>query len=145
MNELNSTLDVTRGDPKPRTYSRAFWDATRDKKFLLQYDPRNGRYQFFPRPASIVDGGPVEWREVSGRGVLFSYTIVHRAPPPFRGHEPFAIGLVTLEEGVNVMSDIIGCQRNDLKIGMPMRLAWAPLPSGAHQPLFEPDPAGAAS
>lgn len=142
MSDLNSTLDVPRGDIRPRSFSHAFWEATREKKFLLQFDPRSGKHQFFPRAASIFDGGTLEWREVSGRGMLFSYTFVHRAPPPFRGHEPFVIGVVTLEEGVNVMANIAHVQRDDLVIGMPMRLLWAPLPNGTHQFLFEPDRAG---
>src|SRR5262249_22824537 len=108
MTNLNDTLSVAREPPRPRSFSKAYWDAAREKRLLLQYDKRSGKYQFFPRPTSIYDGHRgLEWREVSGRGAIFSYTVAERAPPPFRGREPFAIGLVTLDEGVNLMANIV--------------------------------------
>jgi uncharacterized OB-fold protein len=139
MTELNDTLDVTREPPKPRSFSKAFWEATRDKRLLVQYDKRSGKYQFFPRATSIYDGRrDLEWREVSGRGEIFSYTIAYRARPPFQGHEPFAIGLVTLDEGVNVMANIVHCTAERLKIGLRVKPFWAPLANGAHLLMFEP-------
>src|SRR5262245_65978993 len=140
MTQFNDTLGVTREAPKPRTFSKAYWDATRDKKLLVQYDTRSGKYQFFPRVNSIYNGRrELEWREVSGKGQVFSYTIAHRARPPFQGHEPFAIGLVTLDEGVNVMGNIVHCTREQLKIGMRFQPFWAPLANGTHLLMFEPD------
>lgn len=140
MSPLKDTLGVTREPPTPRSFSRAYWEATREKRLILQYDRRSGRYQFFPRATSIYNGHrDLEWREVSGRGEVFSYTIAYRARPPFQGHEPFAIGLVTLDEGVNVMGNIVHCTRDQLKIGLRVKPFWMPLANGAHLLMFEPD------
>jgi uncharacterized OB-fold protein len=140
MTELNDTLNVTREPPKPRTFSKVYWDATREKRLLVQFDRRSGRYQFFPRATSIYNGHrDLEWREVSGKGQIFSYTIADRARPPFQGHEPFAIGLVTLDEGVNVMANIVHCTRDRLKIGLRVKPFWTPLANGAHLLMFEPE------
>ena len=140
MTALNDTLNVTREPPRPRSFSKAYWDATREKRFLLQYDKRRGKYQFFPRATSIYDGRrDLEWREVSGNGEVFSYTIAYRARPPFQGHEPFVIGLVTLDEGVNVMANIVHCPPDQLKIGLRVKPFWAPLANGTHLLMFEPD------
>src|SRR5436190_11874999 len=139
MTELNDTLSVSREPPKPRSFSKAYWDATREKRLIVQYDKRSGKYQFFPRPTSIYDGRrDLEWREVSGKGEIFSYTIAHRARPPFQGHEPFAIGLVTLDGGVNVMANIVHWTRGRLKMGLRVKPFWAPLANGAHLLMFEP-------
>jgi uncharacterized OB-fold protein len=139
MTQLNDTLSVNREPPKPRSFSKAYWDATREKRLIVQYDKRSGKYQFFPRPTSIYDGRrDLEWREVSGKGEIFSYTIAHRARPPFQGHEPFAIGLVTLDEGVNVMANIVRCTADRLKIGLRVKPFWAPLAIGTHLLMFEP-------
>jgi len=139
MTKLNDTRNVERTPPTPLNHTKPFWEATRDKRFLLQYDPRNGKYQFFPRPVSIYDGkGDLEWREVSGEGVIFSYTIQVRARPPFQGHEPFALGIITLKENVNIMANLVNCEREHLRIGLPVRLCWLPLSDGAHLPAFEP-------
>jgi uncharacterized protein len=140
MTELNDTLDVTREPPAPRSFSRAYWAATREKRLVLQYDKRSGKYQFFPRATSIYDGRrDLEWREVSGTGEIFSYTVAYRARPPFRGHEPFLIGLVTLDEGVNIMANIVHCRSEQARIGLRVKPFWLPLANGTHLLMFEPD------
>ncbi len=140
MIQFNDTLSVSREPPKPRMFSKAYWDATREKRLIVQYDKRSGRYQFFPRATSIYDGRrDLEWREVSGKGEIFSYTIAYRARPPFQGHEPFVIGLVTLDEGVNVMANIVRCAQDEVKIGLRVKPFWAPLANGTHLLMFEPD------
>ena len=140
MTQFNDTLSVSREPPKPRTFSKAYWDATREKRLIVQYDKRSARYQFLPRATSIYDGRrDLEWREVSGKGEIFSYTIAYRARPPFQGHEPFVIGLVTLDEGVNVMANIVRCAQDEVKISLRVKPFWAPLANGTHLLMFEPD------
>ena len=139
MTPLNDTRNVDREPPIALSYTRHFWEATREKKLLLQFDKRNSRYQFYVRPVSIYDGlGGLEWREAAGTGEIFTYTIAARARPPFQGHEPFAIAMVSLKEGVNIMANIINCASEDLKIGLPVRLCWLPLKDGTNLPAFEP-------
>ncbi len=139
--QVKDTLDVKREPPTPRSYSKPFWEATRQKKVMLQYDRKAGRYQFYPRATSIFTGrtGELEWREVSGKGQVFSFSVVRRARPPFEGHEPFVLVLVTLDEGVNVMADLVHCTVEEIKIGMRVRPFWAPLSDGRNLLMFEPD------
>lgn len=141
MTALNDLAEIERPLPPERSFSRPFWEATREKRLLLQYDRAAGAYQFYPRPTSIYSGrrADLEWREVSGKGQVFSFTTVRRARPPFRDHEPYLIAMVTLDEGVNVMSNLIGCGADEVRIGLRVRPCWAPLPDGRHLLLFEPD------
>jgi len=141
MTAINDTLHITREPPKWRTHSKPFWDATREKKLILQYDKEVGKYQFFPRPTSIFTGKRrnLEWREVSGKGEVYSYTIVHRARPPFQGHEPFFIAVVKLKEDVQVMGNMVNCTLEQMKIGLPVKPYWAPLSNGTNLLMFEPD------
>ena len=141
MADLSDLLDIERPLPPERSFSRPFWEATREKKLVIQYDKVAGAYQFYPRPTSIYTGrrANLEWREVSGRGKIFSYTIVRRARPPFRDKEPYVVAMVTLEEGVNVMSNIIHCSEDMLKTGLAVKPYWHPLPDGRHLLHFEPD------
>ncbi len=60
---------------------------------------------------------------LSQKGELYSYTIIHVAPPSWTGPVPYAIGSVDLAEGVRVDSQIVGCDFKDLKVGMKMELA----------------------
>lgn len=137
----NDTLSVQRVAPTPRSFSRPYWEATREKKLLIQFCKKTGQFQFFPRPTSIFTGrhSDLEWREVSGKGAVFSYTIARRGPEPFRGHEPYLMAVVTLDEGVNVMGDVVHCALEDIAIGMRVKPFWAPLPNGTNLLMFEPD------
>lgn len=140
MTIINDTRDVPREAPKFRSFSKPFWEATRDKKLLLQFDPAVGKFQFYPRATSIYTGRrALEWREASGRGAVHSFTVARRARPPFQGKEPFFIAVVTLDEGVNVMGDMVNCAWDEMKIGLRVKPYWHPLPDGFHMLMFTPD------
>jgi uncharacterized protein len=138
---LNDTLDVIRTEIVHRDYSMPYWEASREKKLVIQYCKVSGRYQHYPRPVSLVTGRrrDIEWREVSGRGSVFSYTIVRRARPPFRDHEPYVEVSIMLEEGINVISNLVHCMMDQLKIGMRVRPYWHPLYDGTHLLMFQPE------
>ena len=141
MTQFNDLAGVERPLPVERSFTRPFWEATREKRLVIQYDRAAQAYQFYPRPTSIYTGkaSNLEWREVSGRGQVFSYTIARRARPPFRDHEPFWLALVTLDEGVNAMANIAGCTQEQMRIGLRVRPHWQPLSDGRNLLLFEPD------
>ncbi len=139
---LNDTLSVKR-DIKHYDFGMPFWEATRQKKLVIQYCKATGKYQHLPRPVSIFTGRrrDIEWREVSGKGTVFSYTIAHRGPPAFQGKEPYAVASVTLDVGVNLIANLINCKAQDLKVGMKVKPYWHPLDTGEHLLMFQPDTA----
>ncbi|HKP80235.1 MAG TPA: Zn-ribbon domain-containing OB-fold protein [Phenylobacterium sp.] len=137
---MNDTLDVVRPTPRAYSFSKPFWEGAREKKLLLQYCLATGKFQFFPKPVSVFTGKrDLEWREVSGRGEVFTYTVARVARPPFAGHTPFLIATVTLDEGVNVVANVINCPLDRIAIGMRVRKAWIPLADGENLLVFEPD------
>src|SRR5207302_9052999 len=137
---LHDTLDVKR-DIKHYDFGMPFWEATRQRKLVIQYCRATKKYQHFPRPVSIFTGRrrDIEWREVSGKGEVFSYTITHRGTPAFRGAEPYAVVSVTLDVGVNFIANIVNCTPEQLKVGMKVKPYWHPLEDGTHLLLFQPD------
>ena len=59
------------------------------------------------------------WIDASGRGQIFSYTVVHRAPDPaFRNDLPYVVAVVALEEGPHLLANVIGCQPQQVSIGL---------------------------
>ena len=128
--------------PKPSIYvdTKPFWDGAKAGKLMVQYCKDTGRFQHYPRPVSIFTGSRnLEWREVSGKGTVFSYTIAHRGTPAFVGAEPYAIVSVTLDEGVNLIAGMVHCKAEDLKVGMKVKAYWHPLESGEHLLMWQPD------
>jgi len=108
---------------------------------VIQYCKATGKYQHFPRPVSIFTGRQrdLEWREVSGKGVVYSYTITERGTPAFRGAEPYAVVSVTLDVGVNFIANIVNCSADELKVGMKVKPYWHSLGDGTHLMMFQPD------
>ena len=138
---MDAILQLDRAAPASYTFSAPFWEATRDKKLLVQFCRQSGNPQFYPRPTSIFTGKrDLEWREVSGRGTIYTYTVAHVGTGAFRGCEPYIIANVELDEGVNIIGNLVGCDVDEVSIGMRVRPYWQPLSDGKHQLMFEPDP-----
>lgn len=137
---LDDTSGVRRAI-RPSSFTQPFWAATREKKLVLQYCRATGKYQHHPRPTSIFTGrkSDIEWREVSGRGEIFSWTLVRRGPPAFRGHEPYAVASVTLDVGVNVIANLVHCTPQEVFIGMKVVPFWLPIDDGMHLLMFQPE------
>jgi uncharacterized OB-fold protein len=124
--------------PEPSSFTGPFWAATRERRLLLQYCTVTRRYQHYPRPVSIYTGRKtLEWRPVAGSGHVYAFTITHRAPPAFRGREPYVVATIELDEGVRLMANIVGCEPGAVKVGARVRLAWAPAAGGFNVPVFE--------
>ncbi len=136
---LNDTLGVQR-QIRPYGFSKPFWEATREKKLLIQYCRASGKYQHYVRPTSIFTGRrrDLEWREVSGMGELFSYTVSRRGTGEFLGHEPYLVVSVTLDVGVNFIANMVNCPLEQLRIGMKVMPYWHPLEDGTHLLMFQP-------
>ena len=139
-NKLNDTASVKRSIRR-YGFSKPYWDATREKKLVIQFCRATGKYQHYPRPVSIYTGRrrDIEWREVSGKGELYSFCIAYRGLPAFRGHEPYAVVSVTLDAGVNMIANMMNCALDEIHIGMRVRPCWLPLQDGTHLVMFEPD------
>jgi uncharacterized OB-fold protein len=137
---LNDTRSVLRRPIAPSNFSKPFWDASGQKRLLLQYCERTGQYQFFPRPLSLFTArrGGLVWRESPGRGSVYTYTVTHLGAGPFRGHEPFIVALVELEEGVRILANIVNCTAEQIHIGLPVSPFWHELGDGKCLLMFEP-------
>ncbi|GAB5439051.1 Zn-ribbon domain-containing OB-fold protein [Falsiruegeria mediterranea] len=85
-------------------------------KFLIQRSTTTGAYNFYPRALSPTTGADdLEWVEASGKGTVYASTIIRR-PAKFGGDINNV--LVDLDEGPRLFTRIIGCENEDIKIGM---------------------------
>lgn len=135
------TKTIPRPMPRANAYmdTKPFWAAAKEGKLVLQYCRTSKRFQFFPRPVSLYTGRrDLEWREVSGRGTLYSWTVTYA---PWPGHEnrvPYVCALIDLEEGVRMLANLYNCAAEDLRAGLPVRLIWEKLSEDYNYPAFEP-------
>lgn len=119
--------------PKPNGVTQHFWSSSAAGKFVFQDCGKCGHRQFPPRLTCTnchnVDLG---WREAAGRGTVYSYTVVHRAPlEAFKADTPYVIGIVELEEGVRAMMNVRVADPASVTIGMPVEIFFEPTVDGA--------------
>jgi uncharacterized OB-fold protein len=140
MSTPRESTPWTRPEPPQSDTSAPFWDATRDGRLMLQWCSSCEVAIFFPRavcPRCL--GDTLQWRQASGQGRVYAVTVEHRAQDPrMTSRVPFAIALVDLDEGVRMMSNVVGCEPDDVVVGMPVALAWERLPDGRQLPQFTP-------
>lgn len=126
--------------PQPWLLTRPFWQAARAHRLVVQYDAEADAWQFYPRAISVhTSRRNLEWREVSGKGTLYSYTVTHVPPRGFAGREPYLVGVVELIEGVRMMAPLSNIEPGEAKIGMRLRVCWHDLDEEITYFAFEPD------
>ncbi|GAA3582483.1 OB-fold domain-containing protein [Nonomuraea rosea] len=126
--------------PRPTPETRPFWDGAAAGELRIQRCQTCERHYFYPRPSCPHCGGDqVEWVRASGRATLYSYVINHRPAPGFEEEGPYAIAVVELEEGVRMMTNIVGVANTpeNLPLDMELRVVFEQR-GDVHVPLFEP-------
>ena len=80
-----------------------------------------------------------EWAKASGRGIVHTFTIVHRPTlPAFEDRIPYNVIAVRLDEGVFMVSNLVDCPPDEIRIGMPVEVEFEPLTDEITLPKFRP-------
>ena len=127
--------------PPVTAETRLFWARCAEGVLAYQRCTSCGRAQFYPRAVCTrCQSDDLAWEEASGRGTIYSFTVVHRAPTPaFRPDVPYVIALVDLEEGVRIMANLLGAPPEAVAIGMAVRVVFEARGDGVLIPQVEPD------
>ncbi len=122
-------------DPVVSPETEAFWSAASEGRFLVRHCTACARSHWYPRTmcpfcASIA----TEWRDGSGTATVYSYSVMRRAS------EPFVMAYVTLSEGPTMMTNIVDCDADAIRIGDALELVFCKSESGFSVPCFRPAP-----
>jgi uncharacterized OB-fold protein len=130
------------GGPLPEitAESRPFWDGCRRHELLVQRCRVCGTFQHYPRGiCARCWGADLEWRPSAGRGAVYTFTVVHRSQAPgFKERLPYVLAYVELEEGVQVLTNLVGCAPGEVAIGMPVRVTFEDVTPEVSLPRFVP-------
>jgi uncharacterized protein len=139
-----------RGKPKgerPRPVinrdNAGFWDGVAEHRLLIQRCAGCGTLRFPWLPGCAACGSP-QWDtvEASGAGTVYSYVVMHH--PPFPAFDPpYAVGLIELEEGVRMVSNVVGVPYDKVRIGMPVQLEFLRVDKELELPVFRGSDGGA--
>ena len=121
--------------PKPTPETQAFWDAAAQGRFLIGCCTACGKAHWYPRKTCpFCWSEKTEWVEASGRGTIYSYSVMWRAP------EPYVVAYVTLAEGPTMLTNLVDCDFEALAIGQAVRLKFSPSEGGPPVPTFTAAP-----
>ena len=109
--------------PAPTPTSRPFWDALHDGRVRLQQCVDCSGWVFYPRTrCSHCLSDQLVWREVSGHGTLYTFTIARQpTAPQFADESPQLLAVVETDEGVRLTTTLVNVAEADIKIGMQLR------------------------
>ena len=97
----------------------AYWEAARAGRLLLKQCDDCGKTHYYPRPlCPFCMSSNTQWREASGEGTIYSWSVERRATPPY------AIAFVSLPEGPTLLTNIVDCDLDGLAIGQRVKLAF---------------------
>lgn len=101
-----------------------FYAAAAEGRLLIQRCRATGRHQWYPRAHSVHDiRADVEWVEASGRGEVYTFSVVGRSPFDDVA-APYVFAIVELEEGVRMAANLVGVEPDQVRIGMPVRVTF---------------------
>ncbi len=136
MNQIRHKSIVV---PPVSHLTKPFWSAANENKLVIQYDPDSQSYQWWPKALSVKTGKMnLEWRQVSGYGTLYSYTVTYVPAHGFEDKGVYLVGLVELDEGVRILSFLSGLTEDTAKIGMKLRVTWDRLSDEINMFSFKP-------
>lgn len=126
--------------PVVNPWAKPFWDAAREERFIIQKCSDCNEFVFYPRiacPHCFSDN--MDWVEASGKGTVYSYTIVeNNSPSAFINDIPYVVAVIKLEEGVQMLSNIVGCDPEEVKCDMPVQVTFEKLNDEFTLPKFKP-------
>lgn len=132
--------EAARARPIPTPETQHFWDGTKAGELRLQRCDACDHVYFPPRPfCPSCASRKVSVFPASGKATLYSYVINHRPPAP-GFTPPYAIAVVTLEEGPRMMANIVDCPQTPeaLVLDMPLKVKFEKLDDAITLPQFAP-------
>jgi len=132
------TADVTKPVPQVTPELAPFFAAAREGRLVVQRCTACGLRRFPPRElCSGCLGTSNEWTDVSGRGEIFTFNVMHQVyHPAFAADVPYAVVVVKLAEGPKITSSVVDCPPGELRIGMPVEVVFERVSSEVALPKF---------
>ncbi|HXG42285.1 MAG TPA: Zn-ribbon domain-containing OB-fold protein [Dehalococcoidia bacterium] len=126
--------------PQPTDTTRPFWQGARQGELRLQRCRSCHQYVYYPRslcPHCLSTD--LDWVPASGRGHVYTYTVIRRAAhPAFREDVPYVLAVVELEEGPRLTTNMVGVEPEQVHIGMPVEAVFEPVSEDIALVKFRP-------
>jgi uncharacterized OB-fold protein len=127
--------------PELRDAGRMYWTSAANGVLVVPECEACGCVFWHPRPQCPHCGSDrVGWKECAGSGTIHTFTVVRQASDAwFRERVPYVVAMVDLDEGVRIMTNIVGAGAADAKIGTRVSVRFD-VHGDVGIPVFEVDP-----
>lgn len=127
--------------PEITGHAAPFWAAAREGRVVVQRCTACGQHQHYPRPwCTNCLSEAVEFVESSGHGTIYTFTVIRRAPlPAFAARVPYVLAFVDLDEGVRLVTNIVGCDPDAVRIGQRVHARFEAIDDDHTVVLFAPE------
>ncbi len=120
--------------------TKPFWDYAKQHELRMQKCTKCG--DFYYPPSSMCPhchNWGAEWVKLSGKGEVYSFIVVRRATnPAFAKEIPYVVAIIKTSEGTRLISNVVGCKPEDVKIGMPVEVVFEDINEDFSLPKFKP-------
>ena len=119
---MTSTYDKPLPVPTNPELSKPFWDAAKRHELVVPRCKRCSNLHFYPRElCPICLSSDLEWVPISGRGRVYSFTVVYQpANRAFAQETPYVFAMIQLDEGPRLISNVVEVPVEDVKVDMPV-------------------------
>lgn len=126
--------------PIPSQLSEPFWAACKNHELKIQRCQSCETFRFPPAilcPECL--SREVKWQKVSGRGKVFSFVVYRRLyHPAFEADLPYTVAVIKLEEGVRLLSNMVGIPPEQVSCDMPVEVIFEDVTPDVTLPKFSP-------
>lgn len=124
--------------PEPGPVSAPYWEGCAAGELRFQRCRDCGAATHTPALLCQHCTSPeLEWALSSGRGIVYSWTTVWRPSTP-AFEVPYVPLIVEMEEGWLMLADLVGCEPDEVRIGLPVGVEFFAHPGGITLPYFHP-------
>lgn len=122
--------------PRPSVFSQPFWDACKRGELTFQRCNVCEGIVFIPQPACThCLSGDLRWERSAGKGAIYSWTVVWRPQTP-AFQIPYAIAIIDVDEGYQMMTNIIGVDPATLEVGQRVEVSFHKMNDEITMPYF---------
>ena len=132
-------MEIKKPRPTIDPDSKIYWDAANDNKLMVQYSIETKEYFLYSKQlTNAADSKNIEWRQVSGKGKIYSFTIVYApAGPAFKDDTPYIVASIELDEGARIISNLLTDDIEKVSIGDYVKVVFEKQTDGFIIPKFE--------
>jgi uncharacterized OB-fold protein len=124
--------------PYPSAVSEAYWEGAKRAELLFQRCGACGHAEFDPAILCRKCGSrDLAWERSAGLGTVYSWTVVWRPQQP-SFVVPYAPAIVEMDEGYQILANVVGCDVADLAVGQRVAVEFHPVSEGYALPYFRP-------